>query len=120
MVKLATLNFVEWNDNSLEEIDMFFSQRNSEATNNAGKNIKQFSSSVELEVFVDQGIEAVSDGFSDHFSSWYQLSIESVENVFQIFSFSWLFRVHKLQEFLNENMGDVGLEALDINSIVNN
>jgi len=87
--EMASLNLVERNDDIFEENDVLFSERNSKTRNDAGQYIKKFRSSVELECFMDETIEAIVDSFSDHFSSRDQLSIESVENIFQILSFSW-------------------------------
>jgi hypothetical protein len=111
---------VKGNNDSLEEIDVLLSQGDGETTDNTSKNIKQLSSTIELEVLMDKSVEAVGDGLSDHFSSGDEFSVESVENVFQVFSFSWFLRVHELQEFLDEDMGDVSLQGLDIDGIVDN
>ena len=78
-------------DNSLEEIDMLFSKGNSETTDDTGQDVQEFSSSIEFVVFVDKSVEAVSNGFSNHFSSGHELSIKPVEDIFQVFSFSRFF-----------------------------
>lgn len=39
---------------------------------------------------MNQAVETIVDGFSDHFSSWDELCVESVQNVLQVLSFSGL------------------------------
>jgi hypothetical protein len=67
---------------------------------------------------VDQGVEAIGDGLSDHLSSWDELGVESVKNVLQVLSLLWLFGVEELEELLNELVGDEGLQALDVSGVV--
>jgi hypothetical protein len=67
---------------------------------------------------VDEGIEAISNGFSDHLSSGDELSIKSVKDIFKIFSFPGFFRVKELQEGLNECVSDVNLERFNIGGII--
>jgi len=38
-----------------------------------GQNIEEFSWTIKFEIFMNQCLEAISDSFSDHFTSWYQL-----------------------------------------------
>lgn len=40
---------------------------------------------------MDETVEAIVDGFSDHFSSGNQFGVEAMQNVLQVFSFSGLF-----------------------------
>ena len=91
----ASLNLVEWNDNVLEEDDMFVSKWNSETTDNTCKDVKKFGSTVELVSFVDKGEEALIDSLSNHLSSWNQLRIKLMQNVLQVVSFYRLFRIEK-------------------------
>ena len=67
---------------------------------------------------MDQCIELICNGLSDHFSSWNKFGIESMKNVFKVFPFSWFFRVEKLKEFLNKSMGYKNLQGLNITNIV--
>ena len=91
MEEMAGLNFVKRNDDILEEDDVFFSQGNSKTRDDAGQDIKKFRSPIELESFMDETVEAVINGFSDHFSPGDQLSIKSMKNILKIFSFSRFF-----------------------------
>ena len=68
-------------DDILEKYDMFFSQRNSKSTDNAGQNVQKFTCSIEFVDLVDKNMEAVSNSLPDHFSPWNQLGVESVENI---------------------------------------
>ena len=117
---LASLDLMEWNDDSLEEVNVLLSEWNSESGNDGSQNVQQFRSTIELEVLMDQGVEAISDCLSDHFSSWNQLGVESVKNILQVFSFLWFFRIEQFKEFLNELVSDESLQALDISSIIDN
>lgn len=69
MIEVTRLNLVKWNDDSLEENDVFISERDSKSGDDGGEDIEQLSSSIEFIVFVDESVEAISDGLSDHFSS---------------------------------------------------
>jgi hypothetical protein len=115
---LAGLDLVKWNDDGLEEVNVLLSEWNGESGNDGSQNVQQFWGSVELEILVDQGVEAIGDGLSDHLSSWHQLGVQSVENVLQVFSLLWLLGVEQLEELLDELVGDEGLQALDIGGIV--
>lgn len=110
---------MQGDDNSLEEVDMFFSEWDGETTDNTGKNVKKLGSSVEFVVLVDKSVEAVGNGLSDHLSSGDELGVESVEDVFEIFSFPGLFGVEQFQELLDEGMGHKDLQGLDIHGIIN-
>lgn len=81
MVKLTGLNLMERNDDSFEEINVFFSQRNSKTTDNTSQDIQKFSSSIEFIVLMDKCIETISDSLSNHLSPWNELSIESMKNI---------------------------------------
>lgn len=67
---MAGLHLVERDDHILEEDDVLFSQGNCEPRDDAGQDVEQFGGSVELEGLVNEGVEAVVDGFSDHLSPW--------------------------------------------------
>ena len=69
----ASLDFVERNDDILEEDHVFVSQRNCESTDDTGQDIEEFSSTVELVSFVDQRVETLVYGLSNHLSSGYEL-----------------------------------------------
>ena len=64
---------MEGNNNIFEENHMLVSEGNCEPTDNTSKNVKEFSSSVELVGLMNKGVEAFVDSFSDHLSSWYEL-----------------------------------------------
>lgn len=102
MVEVAGLDLVEWDDDGLEEDDVLISEWDSKSGDDGGEDIEQLSSSIEFVVFVNKSVEAISDSFSDHFSSWDKLSIESVEYILKIFSFSGFLSIEKLKEFLDE------------------
>ncbi len=82
---------MQWNDNILEENDVFIPERNCETTNDTGENIEEFSSTIEFVSFMDQSEETLVDGLSKHFSSGDQFGIELVKNVLQVISLNGLF-----------------------------
>lgn len=90
MEQVASLDLVQWDDDVLEENDVFFSQWHGETTDDTGQNIQKLGSSIELESLVDQGVETVVDGFTDHFSPWDEFSVKAVENVLEVLSFAGL------------------------------
>lgn len=67
------MNFVQGNDNVLEENDVLVTKRNRETGNYAGENIKELSSTIEFVGFVDQTEEAFVDCLSNHLSTGNQL-----------------------------------------------
>ena len=67
---------------------------------------------------MDETVEAVVDGLSDHLSPGDQLGVESVENVLEVFSFPWLLRVKEFQKLLDKGRSDVHLQCFDICSII--
>lgn len=89
---------------------MFLAKWHCETTDDTCKDIEQFSCTIELEVLVDECVEAVGDCLSDHLSSWDELCVEAVKNVLQILTLTWFFGIEQVQEFLNENMCDVHLQ----------
>ncbi len=120
MEEMAGLHLVQGNDNILEENDVFFPQRHCESRNDAGQNVQKFRCSIELKGLVDQGVEAIVNGLTNHLSPGDQLGIETMQDVFQIFSFTRLFRIKEFKEFLNERGSDVDFKGLDVSTIVDN
>ena len=114
----AGLYLVEWDDNVLEEDDVFVSKRNGESTDDAGKDIKKFSSTVEFVSLVNKSEEALIDCLSNHLSSWDKLCVQLVKDIFEIVSFDRFFRVKELKEFLDELWSDVNFERSDFDSFV--
>ena len=111
---------MEGDDDGLEEVDVFFSQGDGETTDNTGQNVQKFSSTVEFVVFVDESVEAISDGLSNHFSSGDELGVESVKDILEIFSFSGFFRIEKLQKLLNKSVCNKDFQRFNINGVVHN
>ena len=77
---------MEWNDDVLKEYNVLISQRYSKSTDYASQNIEKLSSTIEFVVLVDQGEEALVDGFTYHFSSWYEFGVQLMQNVLQVVS----------------------------------
>ena len=82
MIQLASLDFVEGDNDSLEEVDVLLSEGDSKSGNNGSKNVKKFSSTIEFIVLMNEGIEGVGDSLSDELSSGNDLGIESVKDIF--------------------------------------
>jgi len=116
----ASLYFMKWDDNILEENDVFISEWDSKTTNNTSQNIEKFSSSIELVSLMDQSEEALVDGLSNHLPSWHKFGIKLVKNVLKVVSFDGLFGIEKLEEFLHELWSYVHFKRSNFDSFVNN
>ncbi len=88
--EVASLYLVEGNDNVFEKDDMFFSEGHCKSANDTGEDVQQLGGAVELEGLMDEGVEAVVDGLSDHFSPGDQFGVEPVEDVFEVLAFAGL------------------------------
>ena len=84
--QVACLDFVQWNYDVLEKDDMLLSQRHGKPTDDTGQNIQQLRSSIELKSLMNQRIEAVINGLSNHFSSGYKFSVQPMQNVLEVLS----------------------------------
>ena len=111
---------MQWNDDVLEEDDVLISQRNSESTDDTRQNVEKLGGTVKLVILVNQCKEALVDGLTDHFSSWNELGVQLVKNVFQVVTFDRLLRVKQLQELLNELRSNVDLQRSNFNCFVYN
>ena len=118
MVELACLNLVQWDDDSPEKLHMLRPKRDCKSRNDGGEYVQELGYPVELKFLVDEGVELVGHGFSDHLPSWDQLGIKSVENILQVFSFSGLLRIEEPEELLDEGVGDENLQGFDIAQVV--
>lgn len=78
MEEVAGLHLMQRNDDILEEDDVFLPQGHCETRDNTGQNVQKFRSSVEFEGLMNQGVEAIVDGLTDHLSSGDQLGIETM------------------------------------------
>ena len=65
---------MKWDDHILEENHVLVPEWHGEARYDRGEDVKKLSRAVELVRLVNQGVEALIDGLSDHLSPWYQLS----------------------------------------------
>ena len=92
LIELRTsLYLVQWDDDILEENNVFVPEWNCETTDDAGKDIEQLGCSVEFVSFVDQGEETLVNSLSDHLSSWDKLGVQLVKNVLEVVSFNRFF-----------------------------
>jgi hypothetical protein len=91
MVQMASLDLVQWYDNSFEEVDMLLSQWHSKSTDDTCQDVEKFCRSIEFEILMNECIEAIGDGLSDHLSSWDEFCIQSMQNVLQVLALSWFF-----------------------------
>jgi len=69
---------------------------------------------------MDETVKAVIDRFTNHFPSWDKLRIKAMQNVLQIFSFSWFFRIKELQKLLDKGRCDMNLKGFHIGSVIDN
>ena len=65
---------MKWDDHILEENHVLVPEWHGEARDDRGEDVEKLSRAVELVCLVNQGVEALIDGLSDHLSPWYQLS----------------------------------------------
>jgi hypothetical protein len=61
VVELACLHLVERDDDRLEEDDVLLPQRNGEAADDTGQDVKQLGSAVEFIILVDESVETIID-----------------------------------------------------------
>ena len=101
---------MEWNDDVLEEDNVLISKRNSESTDNASQDIKELCCTIELVVLMDQREEALVDGLTNHFTSWYKLGIQLMQNVLQVIPLNRLLGIKQFQELLHKLGSDVNLK----------
>ena len=118
MEEVASLHLVKRDDHILEEDDVLFSQGDCEARDDASQDIEKFRGAVELECLVDERVETVVYCFSDHFSPWDQLGVESVVDVLEVLPLPRFFGVEELEELLDEGRSDVYLKGLHISTII--
>ena len=88
--EMTCLDLMQWDDNVLEEDNVLLSQGYCKSTDNTGKYIEQFRGAVELEGLMDQRVETVVDGFTDHFSSRNEFGIKAVKNVLEVLTLAGL------------------------------
>ena len=60
---------MEGDDDVLEENNVLVTEGHSESRNDGGKNVKELGSTVEFVSLVDEGVEAIIDSLTDHFSA---------------------------------------------------
>lgn len=116
--EVASLHLVQRDDHVFEEDDVLLPQWHRKTRDDAGQNVEQLRGAVELEGLVDEGVEAVVDGLSDHLTPGHQLGVKPVKDVLEVFPLSRLFGVEQLQELLNERGSYVHLQSLDVCAVV--
>jgi len=84
---------VKWNDDILEEDDVFVSEWDCKSTDDTCKNVEKFSCTIKFVSFMDKSEKTLVNSLSNHLSPWNQLSIEFMKDVFQIVSLHGLFRI---------------------------
>ena len=66
---------------------------------------------------MDQSIEAFVHRLTDHFSSWHQLGVELVKDVFEEISLDGLFSIEQIKEFLYELGSHIDFKSSDFDSL---
>lgn len=105
-------------DNILEEDDVLVPQRYGESRDDRGKDVKQLCSSIKLMSLVDQSVERLIDGLTDHLAARNQLRVEFVQDVLQVVPLDGLLRVKEFEELLHELRRHVDLKALHVDRLV--
>ena len=67
---------------------------------------------------MNQRVETVIDGLSDHFPSGDKFGIQAMQDVLEVLPFSGLLRVEELKEFLDERGSDMHFESLNVSAVV--
>ena len=86
----TSLHLVKWDDHILEENNVFVSKGHGETGNDRGENVEQLGGTIELVVLMDQGVEALVHGLSNHFSSGHEFSVQLVEDILQVVTLNGL------------------------------
>ena len=84
----ACLYLVKRNDNISEEDDVLISEWDNKSRNDTGKDIKKFSSTIELVCLLDQEMEALIHCLSNHLSSWDKFGVKLMQDVLEVVSLS--------------------------------
>jgi len=61
-------------------------------------------------ILVDQCEKALVDGLTNHFTSWYKLGIQLMQNVLQVIPLDRLLGIKQFQELLHKLGSDVNLK----------
>lgn len=69
-------------------------------------------------ILVNQGVEALVDGLSNHLSPGDKLGVELVKDILEVVSLDALLGVEEFEEFLHEGGCNIDLETLDIASLI--
>jgi hypothetical protein len=118
-VKLrACLHLVERDDDSVEEDDVLIPERNGETRDDTGEDVEQLGGTVELVVLVDESEEALVNSLSNHLSAGHEFGVELMQDVLEIVSLDGLLGIEKLEELLDKLNGDINLQLLDINRLI--
>ena len=109
---------MQWDDNVLEEDNVFISEWDGESTDNTRQNVEELSGTIEFMVFMDKSEETLVNCLSDHFSSWHKFGVQFMKYILKIVPLDRLFRIEKLQELLHELWGNIYLKRSDLNCLV--
>ena len=72
---------MKWDDDVLEEDNVFVSEWDSESTDNTCKNIQKLSGTIELVSLMDKEMETLINSLSNHLPSWDEFSIKFMKNI---------------------------------------
>lgn len=105
-------------DDVLEENNVFVSQWDSKTTDNTGKDVQKFGSTIEFVGLVDKSKKAFVNSLSNHLSSWDEFGVELMQNVLKVVSFDGFFGIKELEELLHELRSDVYFQGSNLNGFV--
>ena len=97
---------------------MLVSQRHCKARDDACQDVQQLGCTVKLMRFVDQSVEALIHGLSDHLSARNQLGVELVQDILEVVTLYRLLRIEQVKELLHELRRDIDLERADLDGFI--
>ena len=97
---------------------MLVSQWHRETRDDRGKDVQKLGGSVELVRLVDQGVEALIHGLSDHLSARNKLGVELVQDILEVVTLYRLLRIEQVKELLHELRRDIDLERADLDGFI--
>lgn len=75
---------MEWDDNVIEELDVFVPQRYGKPADDRSKDVKNLRSTVKFVCLMDQNLEGLIHDLPHHLSSWHYSRIHLMEDILEV------------------------------------
>ena len=99
---MHSFGFVQGDESTLQEAQVLFLQWYCETIDDAAEDLKQLSDPVVPLRLVDEAEEHVANSFAYETAVVHEFPIDSVQNGFEVVSFSRIFRVEELYKLVAE------------------